>query len=343
MISYNFAEFRLVKSDALLAFYSGERMVLKEETKSSPNDVLAEDLLHSLDNLSGLHAGFRPVHAKGLMCSGTFTPSAEAIKLTRAPHITKLSTPVILRFSNFGGVPNIPDNDANASPRGIAIRFYLAEHIHTDIIGHSHNGFPTRTGEEFLELLKALAASGPDTPKPTPLDLFFSKYPKAMQFFQTPNPIPTSFAKESFFGVTAFKFTNQQGISRYGRFQIRPLDGNEYLKDSEAEKKSANFLFDEIPQRLAKGPIKLSVLVQIAGGEDNISDSSVAWPDTREVINLGTVTLTERVDETAPDMRKIIFDPIPRVDGIDPSDDPLIAIRSALYLLSGRRRRAAET
>ena len=317
-------------------------MVLKEETKSSPSNVLAEDLLHSLDNLFGLHAGFRPVHAKGLICSGTFTPSTEASKLTRAPHIAKPSTPVILRFSNFGGVPNIPDNDPNASPRGIGIRFYLAEHVHTDIIGHSHNGFPTRTGEEFLELLKALAASKPDTPKPTPLEAFFSKHPKAMQFFQSPNPIPISFAKESFFAVTAFKFTNQEGISRYGRFQIHPLDGNEFLKDGEAEKKSANFLFDEISPRLAKGPIKLSVIVQMAQSRDDVNDSSVAWPDSRETINLGTITLTERVDETTPDMRKIIFDPIPRVDGIDPSDDPLIAVRSALYLLSGRRRRAAE-
>ncbi len=42
-------------------------------------------------------------------------------------------------------------------------------------------------------------------------------------------------------------------------------------------------------------------------------------------------------------MHKIIFDPIPRVDGIDPSADPIIAVRAALYLLSGRRRRAAGT
>ncbi len=318
-------------------------MPLKEETKSTPNDGLIKDLLHALDNLSGFHAGFRPVHAKGLMCSGTFTPSAQATKLTRAPHVARPSVPVILRFSNFGGVPNIADNNPNASPRGIAIRFYLAEHEHTDIIGHSHDGFPTRTGEEFLDLARALATSGPDTPKPTPLEAFFAKHPRAFEFFKTPPPFPSSFAKESYFGVTAFKFTNQQGISRYGRFRIRPQDGNEYLTNAQAEKESANYLFDEIPTRLAKGPIKLSVLVQMADSSDDVSDSTVAWPNTREEINFGTVTLTERVDETVPELRKIIFDPIPRVDGIDPSDDPLIAVRSALYLLSGRRRRAAET
>jgi catalase len=212
--------------------------------------------------------------------------------------------------------------------------------VHTDIIGYSEDGFPTRTGEEFLDLARALAASGTDAPKPTPIETFFAKHPNAFHFFQAPKPCPASFAKESFFGVTASKFTNQEGKSRYGRFRIRPQDGNEYLTDTQAETKSANFLFDEISQRLAKGPIKFDILVQIAESGDDVFDSTVAWPDTREEISLGTISLTERVDETAPEMRKIIFDPVPRVNGIDPSDDPLIAVRSALYLLSGRRRKA---
>jgi catalase len=46
------------------------------------------------------------------------------------------------------------------------------------------------------------------------------------------------------------------------------------------------------------------------------------------------------VDDQAPERRKIIFDPLPRVDSIDPSGDPLTQVRADLYLLSGRRRRA---
>jgi catalase len=47
------------------------------------------------------------------------------------------------------------------------------------------------------------------------------------------------------------------------------------------------------------------------------------------------------VDDKEPERRKIIFDPIPRVDGIDTSGDPLSEVRAEIYLLSGRRRRAA--
>jgi len=80
--------------------------------------------------------------------------------------------------------------------------------------------------------------------------------------------------------------------------------------------------------------------VQMAGPGDDVADASVTWPDNRTDIGFGTITLTARVDDQAPDRRKIIFDPLPRVDGIDSSGDPLTEVRADVYLLSGRRRRA---
>src|SRR5207253_10505263 len=164
-------------------------------------------LLDALDALSGLHPGFRPAHAKGWMCSGTFTPSAEAAKLTRAPHVAAPATPVTVRYSDGTGLPNIPDNDpARSGPRGIAIRFHVGDHAHTDIIAHSTNGFPVRTGEEFLEFLRSAAAAGAG--KPEALGAFLATHPNAKRFVEVAKPIATSFAREAFFAVTAFQFTN---------------------------------------------------------------------------------------------------------------------------------------
>jgi len=129
-------------------------------------------------------------------------------------------------------------------------------------------------------------------------------------------------------------------VSRHGRFRIRPEAGTEYLSDAAAAAKSENFLFDEIGPRLAKEPVRLGVFVQMAGPGDDVADASVTWPDNRTDIGFGTITLTARVDDQAPDRRKIIFDPLPRVDGIDSSGDPLTEVRADVYLLSGRRRRA---
>jgi catalase len=302
--------------------------------------ALAQQLLEAIDAQFGLHPGFRPEHAKGLMCEGTFAPSAEAAKLTRAPHARRASTPVTLRFSESTGVPNVPDNDpTRASPRGIAIRFHLGAHEHTDIIGHSVDDFPVRTGEEFLALVRAATAFAAGHPEA--LQAFLAKQPAAKRFLETPKPIPTSFAREAFFAVTSFKFTDYEGHSRHGRFRIRPEAGTEYLSDAEAAAKSENFLFEELDRRLAKGPVSFGVFVQLAEAGDDVIDSTKRWPADRPEIRFGTIKLTKRVDADEPERRKMIFDPLPRVDGIDSSGDPLTAIRADLYLLSGRRRRAA--
>src|SRR4029077_3341992 len=305
------------------------------------SSALISDLLSNLDEISGgVHAGFRPAHAKGLMCIGTFSPSPEAAGLTRAPHANRPSTPVTVRYSDSTGIPTIPDNDpARSGPRGIAVRFHLADHVHTDIVAHSANGFAVRTGEEFLQFLRAAAAAG--SGKPEAMGAFLAAHPNARRFVETPKLIPTSFAREAFFAVTSFKFVNADGVSRHGRFRIRPDEGTEYLSNEQAAAKSTNFLFEEISQRLTRGPIRLGVFVQLAGAGDDVTDSSVPWPDDRPQIHFGTITLTERVHDIEPERRKIIFDPIPRVDGIDTSGDPLSEVRSDIYLLSGRRRRAA--
>jgi catalase len=315
-------------------------MATSSDISPTPSPALIQNLLDALDALSGLHPGFRPAHAKGAMCSGTFTPSPEAVKLTRAPHVARPSTPIIARFSDSSGLPTVADNDPQlASPRGFAVRFSLADHVHTDIVGHSHDGFPVRTGEEFLELLRAAVTFRQG--QPAALGTFLGSHPRAKQFVEAPKPIPSSFATESFFAVTAFRFTNQQGQSRYGRFRIRPDAGNDPLTEAEAVSRPPNFLFDELARRLAHGPVKFGVSVQLAEDGDNVADATAAWPDNRPEVAFGTITLTARVNDADPEMRKIIFDPIPRVDGIDPSADPIIFVRSAIYLLSGRRRRAA--
>jgi catalase len=303
--------------------------------------ALDKDLIQSLDDIFGVHAGFRPVHAKGILLSGTFTPSSAAATLTRAPHALRASTPVTARFSNSTGIPEIPDNDGNAGPRGFAVRFHLSDHVHTDIIGHSTDGFPTRTAEEFLEFLRALKVSGPDAPKPTPIEQFLGAHPKALEFVMAPKPFPTSFAKESFFTVNAFKFINQEGASQFGRFRIRPDGGGEYLDAAAAAAKTPNYLFDELKERVTKGPVKLHVVVQLAAAGDVVDDATIHWPDERVQLEFGTVLLTQIVADNANEQRTIIFDPIPRVDGIDASADPLLNVRADVYLTSGRRRRSA--
>ncbi len=305
--------------------------------------TLSRDIIEGLDKADGgTHPGFRPVHAKGILLTGVFAPSSEAASLTRAPHIQRDSTPVTVRFSDFAGIPTVPDNDPqNASPRGCAIRFHLAEHTHTDIVAHSVDSFPSRTTEGFLDFLNALIAIDPAGPHPNAFEQFLGAHPAALTFVQIPKPIPTSFARESFFAVSAFKFTSADGTSRYGRYRVLPAAGNEYLDEAGAAAQTSNFLFDEIAERVAKGPVKFRIVVQLARDSDTIDDATVRWPEDRPQVTFGEISLTGITANNASEQQNIIFDPIPRVDGIEASADPLFEPRANIYLMSGRRRRAA--
>ena len=288
-------------------------------------------------------ASARPT-PRGHVFTGTFTPSPEARSLTRAPHITQSSTPVTARFSNSTGIPVIPDNDPNANPRGLAIRFNLAARRHTDIISHSADGFPTRTGQEFLEMLKAIATtdlSKPSDPKnPSPIERFLGSHPTALAYVQIPKPAPSSFARETYFGVNAIHFVNEHGETQFGRYRIVPAEGNDFL---------------EAKAPAAKPPTSCSTkLPSGSEGTGEVHDHGpacrprrrrrrrhhpLAEPTARSSSSGNQLTAT--VPNDAAEQKQIIFDPIPRVDGIDPSADPLLEPRAAVYLISGRRRRAA--
>lgn len=303
--------------------------------------ALSKDLLDSIDAIFGVHAGYRAVHAKGVLLAGTFTPTPAAARLSRAQHLVQPSTPVFLRFSDNTGIPVIPDNDPNASPRGCAIRFQLGEHVHTDIVSHSANAFPAKDGREFLEFLSAIVASATSKASPSPVEVFVGSHPAALAFVQLPKPIPSSFAREAYFGLTAMRFTNRDGVSRYGRYRFVPDAGVDYLGDDVAKGKSPSFLFDEIAERIAGGPITLTLQAQIADEGDVVDDVTIHWPDARAVVDLGKIALTGILPNNPNEQKRLIFDPIPRLDGIEPSDDPLLELRAAIYLMSGRRRRSA--
>ncbi len=303
---------------------------------------LCREVLEAFDAVNGgVQSGYRPAHAKGIMLSGTFTPAPGAKNLSRAPHLSRAATPVSVRFSDFAGIPTIPDNNPNASPRGFAVRFHLEGDAYTDIVGHSSDGFPVSTAQELVAFLRAIAASGPNAAKPTPIESYLATHPAALEFVQAPKPFPSSFAKESFFGVNAFKFINATGVARFGRYRIRPEGGGDYLSAEAAAAKPPNYLLEEITQRVAKGPVRMHIFVQLAEPGDIVDDSTKHWPANRSEVEFGTLALTAVMPNNDAAQRDLITDPVPKVEGIEVSGDPLTEPRSAVYLMAGRRRRAS--
>jgi catalase len=300
------------------------------QAKSLPQQIA--DVMVQING--GIHTGFRFTHAKGIIATGTFTPAPSAKSISSAAHLQGAPAAVTVRFSDGTGNPQIPDANPNAAPHGIAVRFMLPGAAFTDIVANSHNGFFVGTGDDFLAMLKAVAATTPKSPHPSPIEQFFGSHPRALKVATDSKRPPTSFARTAFYGNNAFVFIDSTGKKRAGRYQIIPVAGIAHLDSAAAAKATPTFLFDDLPKQLAKGPVKYQLFVQLANPGDQTKDGSMVWPSDRKRVLLGTISVTTIAPKNDELQRSLAFNPIYLTKGIELSDDPLVPLRSAVYALS---------
>jgi len=301
-------------------------------------DDIGTQLVDALEALFGVHPGARRAHAKGRLYDGRFTPTAAAAGLSRAPQFAA-ATPLIIRFSDAPGLPDIPDNDPKAVPAGLAIRFVTPDGRPNDIVANADEGFPVRNGEDFVVFLRAIAASGPGVASPTPLERFVAAHPETQRFLARPHPTAQSFATTRYFGNNALVFVAANGGKRAFRYVIEPEAGVATLTPEEARTRPPLFLFDDIAERLRKGPARFTLIAQMAAPGDPTNDVTVLWPADRERVILGTIEVTGVAADQAAE-RRLFFDPNNLPDGIQVSDDPLLPVRAKAYGVSIARRTA---
>lgn len=289
------------------------------------------ELVRDIHAIFGEHHA-RAVHAKGVVLNATFEPTEQARQLSRASVFAgKLQATV--RLSNTTGFPEIPDADPNATPRGLAVKVKLGDGSEMDLVTHSFNGFPAATAAEFDTFLKAAAASGPGAAKPTPIEKYLQAHPNAVPFVTQQKPPPESFATTAYFGVNAFAFVDASGKKTVLRYQIVPQAGEKYLDTASAASKGPNYLMEEIAARVAKAPVMFDWFAQIAQPGDRTDDPSTPWPEDRQLVKLGTLTITEVAADQERLSRSLLFLPNNVPPGIEPVD-PMIEVRSAAYPIS---------
>jgi catalase len=304
------------------------------------DDNLPQQIFDTMMKVHGATKDHRPVHAKGIVCEGTFEPSREAAALSSAKHFAGMAVPITVRFSDGSPDPMAADNDPNDGPRGMAIRFSIPGGDTVDIVAMSHNGFVVSNGQEFLELQQSVADTDPSKPHPWPVEVFLSKHPLALKFVQENTIFPVSFATSAFFSNNSFVFVNQAGKKQAFRYKILPLSGQQNLSEADAKAKSAGYLMDDLKTRLAKEPIKYRLLAQLPNSGDSTSDSAAVWPEDRKTVELGTLSITKISPESDKLDKELAYDPTNLTAGIELSDDPLPMLRSKVYALSAAQRKA---
>ncbi|HUU67788.1 MAG TPA: catalase family peroxidase [Methyloceanibacter sp.] len=299
---------------ALLAAASGANAEPATKVPAGP-----ADLVNALNDVFGKYPGQRSAHTKGICLTGTFTPAADAPKLSKAPHFGK-TVPITARFSLGGGNLKAPDNGQD-NVRGFAIRFDLGDGASTDLVTISAPVFFVQTPEQFVELLKTVGSGDQD---------------KIKAFFESH---PASTRQKAWLTSHGFTFTNAAGGATLAKYKLIPEAGELGLTREEAEAKGPDFYAEELKERLANGPVVFDLTAIIGKEGDQTTDPTLRWDgeDDRPTAPLGKIS----VEAIAPDATCNAFSFLPGnvVDGIaGPANDPIFQIRSPAYIVSFTRR-----
>jgi catalase len=295
-----------------------------------------EQAIDSINQVYGRHAGRRALHAKGVLCTGTFTATPEAARLTRARHMQGDVTPATVRFSNASGNPDSPDWAPDT--RGCAVKLYLGDGSRTDIVAISSPRFPTRTPEGFIELV---AAQGAGPASAWKLPIFFARHPEAIRVLPVLAPTllaPPSYAVIAYYGIHAFTWIDGESVQRHVRYTLRPQAAGSKLPPWQAKRRGSDYLQREIAERLERGPVRFTLELQIASPGDPVDDPNAGWPGDRRRVDAGTLEVTglDTERETGGDV--LVFDPTRITDGIELTPDPVLRFRPAAYSESIARR-----
>ncbi|MFP3795576.1 catalase family peroxidase [Paraburkholderia sp. SIMBA_027] len=307
----------------------------------TPKRVNAPHIINTFESNYGVHAGFRRNHAKGLCLEGEFESNGNGARVSRAAVFAPGETPVIGRFAIPGSNPSAPD--ASTPVRSMALLFQLKDGEQWRTGMNSTPVFVVRTPKQFYQ---QLVASKPDPatgkPDPAKLNAFFDANPETLPFRQwlKSHPPSSSFANTGFYGINAFLATDAEDNTRPIRWQTVPEIA--YAPQSAAQKNDPDFLADDLEARLAQGPLLWRLVLTVGQPGDPTNDATQQWPADREQIDAGTLVLRRATPQREGACRDVNYDPTILPDGLKPSDDPLLAARSAAYAVSFNRRTREE-
>ena len=291
-----------------------------------------EVAIDRLNAAYGKPTGHRVLHAKGRFYSGTFTATAEATELCRAPHLTGEPVEVLVRWSNAAGRLG---HDKAPDVRGMSVKFRGGKRGagDTDLLGQTAPRFPVRTAEDFVSFTEAAR-------DPKRLPLWMARHPMSVPALVANAKAkaagtPRSFAEVTYFPIHAYGWRDATDHRRWVRYRLQPVPRPGDRAEPAGSGRDA--LFDELAARLARGSVAYDLRVTLARATDDPHDPMSVWRGARE-LSAGILTVTSEAEDPEADGGLVVFDPTRVVDGIELSDDPILRYRPAAYAVSIDRR-----
>jgi catalase len=305
----------------------------------SPKAVTPARFIDAFERADGVSPGFRRNHAKGVGVSGYFESNGQGARLSKAVVFEAGRVPVIGRFSFGGGDPNVADAPTMVRGLGILFRLPDGEEWRTAMVNLPV--FPFQTPQDFYDNLVA-SQPDPKTGKPDPQKMaaFGASHPatvRALGIIQSHAP-SSGFDNTAFNSLNAFRFIDAAGTSIPVRWTLAPTQPYAAMTPAAMDQTDKNYMFDALIASILKQPLQWHLIVTIGKPGDPTNDATVAWPDGREQVDVGTLTINHVESEETSPARDINFDPLVLPSGMATSDDPLLSARSAIYSQSYTRR-----
>lgn len=300
---------------------------------SRAGTLTRRSFLAAFADVFGVHPGFRKNHAKGVSVIGYFKSNGAGATLSRAAVFAPGQTPVSGRFSLAGGNPAVTDTPNAARGLGLAFGLPGADQWRTAMLNlpvfldNSPQGFYDR-------LLASKVDDATGKPDPQVMADFLAQYPQteaAMELIKKA-PVTAGFADSTYSSLNTFYLIGPGGDRMPVRWSFIP-----HQRALPAQGSGPNVLFDALIKQLKTAPLHWVLRLTVGEPTDPI-DPTLPWPADRRTIDAGILTLTEAQTDRAGNASDVNFDPLVLPDGIEPSDDPLLSARSAVYAGSYRER-----
>ncbi|MDY0882039.1 catalase family peroxidase [Dongia soli] len=305
----------------------------------SPDKLTPASFVDGFQQANGVHPGFRRNHAKGVCIAGNFASNGQGVRLSKSVIFQPGIVPVVGRFALAGGMPMMADGPKAVRSMALSFRPANGEEWRTGM--NDIPVFPFPTPADFYGQMQA-AMPDPATGKPDPAKMkaFVDSHPKTAQAMKAigAKPFSSGFADASYNSLDAFRFVNKAGTVMPVRWTMAAVDPFVAQSAEQPQTGDKNYLFDALAARLKQGPVQWHLIVTIGQADDPTNDATVAWPDDREKVDVGTLTIDRIASEAKDNCRDINFDPLVLPSGIEASDDPLLSARSAVYSRSFTRR-----
>jgi catalase len=310
-------------------------MTMTTPELATAQTATADQIVSAMRTLAGGQKA-RPSGAKGQCFNGTFTPTTEAKGLSASLAFEK-PTRVVARFSVGSGNPKVMDGN-KAVNRGFAFRIDDGGKGQTEFVMVNAPINFVKSPEQMLAFLQARLPGTDGKPDPAKVKAFADENPETTLQGKhlASRPVPGSWVGVSYWGIHSYTLVNAAGAKQLVKFQMVPTVGEIGLTDDEAKAKPADFLVDELKNRIeAKAPAGFDMIAIMGRPGDEKTNATEQWvdEDKRPRVKLGTLAITAiEKNETCDGS---IFDPLNLAKGIEgPVNDRLFTERQPAYAIS---------